>query len=129
VLRQVYPEDFEVEPVILDIRESIEREIIAEREMGWNIVLFPTPAIQRMLLVGVGIAITQQTVGLEAIQYFLLYIIDESGIDTSETQTGAMIFLGLLKIVFLIIGGKLFDRKGRRTVLFVSLSGRCCSMG
>jgi MFS family permease len=37
ILRKVYPEDFNVEPVVQDIKEALERERIAEQASGWNI--------------------------------------------------------------------------------------------
>jgi len=53
---------------VADIREAIAREEAAERAVGWNVIRKPTPALRRMLLVGVGIAIAQQAVGIDAIQ-------------------------------------------------------------
>lgn len=53
VLKQVYPEGFDVQPVIGDIKEAIERERIAEG-LGWHMILFPSPAIKRMLITGIG---------------------------------------------------------------------------
>jgi MFS family permease len=119
---------YEVGPIIQDMRDSLERERDAEKKMGWDMIIFPTPAIRRMLMVGVGIAIAQQAVGIDAIQYFLLYIIEESGIKSRAGQTGILIFLGLLKLIFIVIGGKLFDRRGRRPLLFMSLCGMAAAL-
>jgi MFS family permease len=119
---------YDVTPILIDMKEALERETTAGKTMGWDMVLFPTPAFRRMLLVGVGIAIAQQAVGIDAIQYFLVYILEESGIGDRGAQTGILIFLGLIKLLFIIVGGKLFDRRGRRPLLFVSLCGMAAAL-
>ena len=91
-------------------------------------ILFPTPAFKRMLLVGVGTAIAQQAVGIDAIQYFLVYILDEAGVKTRKTQMGILIALGLIKLGAIILAGHLFDRRGRRPLFFVSLAGMSVSL-
>ena len=63
VLEQVYPENFPVGEIIDDIKEALERERIAEQSLGWSVILSPTPAFRRMLMVGIGTAIAQQAVG------------------------------------------------------------------
>lgn len=81
-----------------------------------------------MLLVGVGTAIAQQAVGIDAIQYFLVYILDESGIKTRSAQMAILIALGVIKLVVIVLAGHLFDRKGRRPLMFVSLLGMSVSL-
>ena len=91
-------------------------------------ILFPSPAFKRMLLVGVGTAIAQQAVGIDAIQYFLVYILDESGIKSRIAQTWILIVLGFIKLPAIVLAGHLFDRKGRRPLFFVSLLGMSVSL-
>jgi hypothetical protein len=43
---------YDVSPILLDIKEAIEREVAVGRTIGWDMVLFPTPAFRRMILVG-----------------------------------------------------------------------------
>ena len=128
VLRKVYPEGFNIDPVVQDIKEALERERIAEQAVGWNMILFPTPAVKRMLLVGVGTAIAQQAVGIDAIQYYLIDVLKESGVGSEKenpekAQLGIMVMIGVIKLVFIVVGGKLFDRRGRKPLFFVSLLG------
>lgn len=126
VLQSVYPEGFNVDLVIEDIKESMERERLATNNIGWGTILNPTPAFKRMLIIGVGIAIAQQAVGIDAIQYYLLFVINESGVKDKNTQLLILMALGLIKLAFIMVGGKLFDIKGRRPLLFISLAG--CSL-
>jgi MFS family permease len=93
-----------------------------------DVIFFPTPAFKRMILVGVGTAIAQQAVGIDAIQYFLVYILDEIGISERNTQTGILIGLGIIKLAMVVVAGHLFDTKGRRPLFFVSLIGMSVSL-
>lgn len=103
---------------------SIIKDQEAERATGWYLILFPTRAYKRMLLVGLGIAVAQQLIGIDAIQYFLLYIIKEAGIKSRSGQIWVLISLGLVKLTLIITAGKIFDRKGRRPMIFMSLGGK-----
>jgi MFS family permease len=69
------------------------------------------------------VAIAQQAVGIDAIQYYLIDVLEESGIENEKTRISILILLGLLKLIFIVVGGKLFDRRGRRPLLFASLAG------
>lgn len=128
VLQKLYPPNFNVDQIIFEIKESIEREVTAERVTGWDMILFPTPAFRRMLLVGIGATVAQQAVGVDALQYFLVFIVNESGIETRGGQTAVLVLLGLVKLVFIFVGGYFFDRKGRRPLFFVSLLGMAAAL-
>lgn len=128
VLKMVYPDGYDVNVIVNEIREGMEKEAIAEHAVGWDVILFPTPAFKRMLMVGVGTAIAQQAVGIDAIQYFLVYILDESGIKSRNAQMGILLVLGVIKLLVIVAAGYLFDRKGRRPLFFVSLLGMSVSL-
>ena len=115
--------DFDIEPVAKDIKEGLERDRIAQDVIGWKTLFFPAPAIKRMLIVGVGVAISQQAVGIDAIQYYLLDVLKESGIESEKSQLAVLMLLGVLKLLFVIIGSKLLDTRGRKKLLFISLLG------
>ena len=75
-------------------------------------------------MVGVGIAVAQQAVGIDAIQYYLVDVLDASGIKSDKALYGALMGIGILKLVFIFVSSKLLDRTGRRLLLFVSLAGK-----
>ena len=123
ILQRTYPQGYDVDPVIEDIESALELERDAEQTIGWGVIFRPSPAFRRMLLVGIGTAVAQQFVGIDAIQYYLVDVIVESGIHSKEQQSLVLIFLGMLKLIFVVVGSKLFDRSGRRPLLFISLLG------
>jgi MFS family permease len=124
ILQTIYPPG-DIDHVINDIRESITLEQITEQHaVGWNIILRPTPAIRRMMFVGVGTAVAQQAVGIDAIQYYLIDVIERLGIPSGTYQSNIiLILLGTLKLAMIVVGGHLFDRHGRRPLFFISLVG------
>ncbi|GAX25840.1 hypothetical protein FisN_6Hh122 [Fistulifera solaris] len=128
ILQRIYPENFDVDAVVNDIKDALQREQAAEQAVGWGVVLHPTPAFKRMLVVGVGLPIAQQIVGVEAIQYYLVDIIEDAGFDSSVKESLVLILIGIFKAFFVVIGGKLFDRRGRKPLLLVSLSGVALSL-
>lgn len=113
-----------MDPIIRAIQEALERERIAEQAVGWQVIMFPTPAIRRMLIVGVGTAISQQAVGIDAIQYYLIDVLEESGIKNEKSRLAVLMMLGVIKLLFIFVGGNLLDRKGRKPIFFISLSGK-----
>ncbi len=123
VLEKVYPVGCNIDDIVTEIKEGIKREARAERKVGWDMLIFPTPAVRRMLMVGVGSAIAQQLVGIDAIQYFLEFILEEAGLEEGRPRILTLIGLGILKLVVIVFAGKAFDKRGRRPFLFTSLLG------
>lgn len=109
--------------VLEDIRLNVRRDLVADRQFGWDLIFYPTPAVKRMLIVGVGVAICQQAVGIDAIQYFLVYILDQSGVASDTKKAWILSGLGLVKLFFVIVASRLFDTKGRRPLMFLSCAG------
>jgi hypothetical protein len=91
----------------------------------WTLLCNPTTAMRRMLVVGVGVPICQQTTAIEAVQYYLIYILESSGVSSRSEQFQYLIVLGVIKLVVIVIAGRLFDhpRLGRRPLLLASNVG------
>ena len=122
VLYQIYPPGFNVDLIVADIQESLQRERLAEKTIGWHTIFCPTPGFRRMLTVGIGIAAAQQLVGIDAIQYYLLDII-ASATESVAAQNAILMLLGAIKLGCIFIAGKFVDSRGRRPILFISLIG------
>jgi sugar porter (SP) family MFS transporter len=127
VLKKVYPDGYDVGVIVTEIKDSIEKERIAEHAVGWGVILFPSPAFKRILLVGIGISVAQQAVGIDAIIYFMVFILNKSGIHSRITQMWILLGLGLIKLGVIFIAGLLLDRTGRRPLVFISLLGMAVS--
>ncbi|CAB9513228.1 Sugar transporter ERD6-like [Seminavis robusta] len=124
VLLSIYPKGYNVDLVIDDMKEALERERIAENAVGWGAIFHPTPAFRRMLTVGLGIATAQQLVGIDAIQYYLLDVIEQTT-DSETRQQILLILLGCVKLSCIFVAAKFFDSPaaGRRPLVFLSLAG------
>ncbi|CAB9519821.1 Putative polyol transporter 2 [Seminavis robusta] len=128
VLEQVYPPNYPVTEIVDDIKEALERERIAEQTLGWSVICSPTPAFRRMLIVGIGTAVAQQAVGIDALQYYLTDVLETSGVESNRMQSFIMVILGGVKLAVIFVSGSLFDTRGRRPLFFASLLGMAVAL-
>jgi len=123
-----YPEDYNIDSILHEIQDSTETEKLIQGVVTWRDLLVPSPAFRRMLFVGIGTAVAQQITGIDAIQYFLVFILSESGIESREQQSKILILLGIIKLFVILLAVSLFDTRGRKPLLFLSLSGMFCAL-
>ena len=139
VLQQLtpYASTEELQEAITDIQRDIEREHLLQQQqqssgfMGWITLLKETkrrPAIRQMMERGIGIAVAHEMSGIDAIQYYLVFILDASGVTSREAQGQYMFCLGFLKLASLFVASALVDKLGRRPLLLLSLSGMIVSL-
>ena len=126
VLKTVYHDWHDVDATIIEIKDSIAKESIAEQAVGWGAVFFPSPAFKCILLIGISMSVSQQAVGIDAIIYFLVFILNQSGIHSRVNQMWILLGLGLIKLGVIFIAGRLIDR-GRRPLVLISLIGMAVS--
>lgn len=72
ILVQLYPPGEDIDAVVLTIQNNIAVETRESGSVTWRQMFHPNPALKRMLVVGIGVAVCQQLVGIDAIQYVLL---------------------------------------------------------
>lgn len=121
IMQAVHGPDADVNVLLEEMEKSIKREELAKNAVSWGIL--KRPAFRRMLLVGAGTAMAQQATGIDGIQYYLLDVIDKSNLGSEVREGMVLIMLGVVKLVFIFVGGRLFDTRGRRPLLFASLIG------
>lgn len=63
VLQKMYPKDYDIDGVVKEIKEADKRDRKTSMAVGWSFIYRPSPAVLRMLLVGVGAPVCQQLVG------------------------------------------------------------------
>ena len=115
VLRRTRPgEDYEKE------LEEIESVLSEERRTGLRALL--KPSLRPMLVVGIGLAIVQQVVGVNTVVYFSPTILTYTGLHANDAIAQAL-SVGITNVVFTIIAVLLLDRVGRRVLLIAGTGG------
>ncbi len=104
------------------INEEMEEMEAAERreEAGWRELL--QPWVRLMLVVGIGLAMGQQLVGINTIIYYAPTIMSSTGL-TSSSSILATLVVGVVNVVFTIVPLVIVDRMGRRPLLLTGLVG------
>ena len=102
--------------------ELAEIETVVARERRYRIRDLLSPRLRPMLLVGLGLAIVQQAVGVNTVVYFSPTILTYTGLQASDAIAQALT-VGITNVVFTVAAVLLLDRVGRRALLFVGTSG------
>ncbi len=68
ILVQLYPPGEDIDAVVQTIENNIAVETRESGSVTWTQMFHPNPALKRMLLVGIGVAVCQQLVGIDAVQ-------------------------------------------------------------
>jgi sugar porter (SP) family MFS transporter len=79
-------------------------------------------SVRPLLVVGLGLAIFQQIVGINTVIYFAPTIFQFAGVSTSKA-IGQTVFIGITNVVFTVVAVLLLDRIGRRVLLLVGTAG------
>ncbi len=103
------------------IRRSLEKEkaipwIVRVRELL-------RPGIRWALIVGVGLAILQQFVGINTVIYYAPTIFQIAGFKTASTAILATTVVGVVNVLFTVVAIFLVDRLGRRALLLIGAAG------
>ena len=86
------------------------------------------PAVKAALLVGIGLAVLQQITGINTVIYYAPTIIQSTGIDSAGSAILASLGVGIINVVMTVVALRLLDRAGRRTLLFIGVSGMSFSL-
>src|SRR5919201_585587 len=87
------------------------------------------PGLRIALLVGVGLAILQQLVGINTIIYYAPTIFGYAGFASANTAILATSVVGVLNVLATVVAVLLVDRVGRRPLLLWGLGGMVLSLG
>lgn len=86
------------------------------------------PAVKAALLVGIGLAVLQQITGINTVIYYAPTIIQSTGIDSAGSAILASLGVGIINVLMTVVALRLLDRAGRRTLLFIGVSGMSFSL-
>lgn len=132
ILGKIYPKGYCVNAVLEDIRHGIQRDKQAQDDpnVGWSTLSDPSPSFQRILYLGWGISLIQESVGASAIEYFILDLMETSELQPAEMETIAVVGLIIIKLQCIMICSQLVDMHifGRTLMLFFSLAGMTASL-
>jgi sugar porter (SP) family MFS transporter len=124
-------QDYAARKVLEKIRRDDEEAITQELEEikgsieaqpgGWRDLL--QPAVRAALLVGVGLAVLQQVTGINTVIYYAPTIIQFTGVNGNSAAIVASLGVGVVNILATLVALRLVDRRGRRPLLMVGVSG------
>jgi SP family galactose:H+ symporter-like MFS transporter len=97
-----------------------------EKSASWRDLL--QPAVKAALLVGLGLAVLQQITGINTVIYYAPTIIQQAGIDSASSAILASLGVGVINVIMTVVALRLLDRVGRRTLLFIGVSGMSFSL-
>jgi sugar porter (SP) family MFS transporter len=107
----------DVDDEIREIKEVAEQEVSLRDLLAKN--------VRRMMLVGIGLAVFQQIVGINTVIYYAPTILKFAG----QQNTGALtqsVYIGVTNFVFTIVAILLLDRLGRR--FFLTFGTACLTV-
>lgn len=99
---------------LVDVRGSL---LIEQRQSGVR-ELFQ-PGLRTALIVGVGLAIFQQAVGINTVIYYAPIIFQKAGFVSANSAILATSVVGIVNVASTIIATFLLDKLGRRTLLLI----------
>jgi sugar porter (SP) family MFS transporter len=102
--------------------ELAEIETVVERERHSRMRDLLSPRLRPMLVVGLGLAVIQQAVGVNTVVYFSPTILTYTGLKANDAIAQALT-VGITNVVFTVIAVLLLDRVGRRALLFIGTAG------
>jgi sugar porter (SP) family MFS transporter len=115
--------DEEVDSELNEIRHVEEEE---EEQAGYRELL--APWVRPMLVVGIGLAVFQQFVGINTVIYYAPTIIKSTGL-ANVASVLATVGIGVVNVLMTVVAILVIDRVGRKPLLLVGLVGMTISLG
>lgn len=100
--------------------EEIQQTLAMEKP-DWRELLRPN--LRPALMVGIGLAVFQQFVGINTVIYYAPTIFQYAGFSSASVAILATVGVGAVNVLFTIVAMILLDRVGRRPLLMVGIVG------
>ena len=110
--------DRDVEPTINRITDTLEQE----KPPSWRDLRKPTGGLYGIVWVGLGLAVFQQSVGINVIFYYSDVLWEAVGFGEKSSFTIALVTTGV-NVLITVVAIALIDRVGRRRLLLVGSAG------
>lgn len=114
------------DPRTIDAEIRSMKEIKTKERVSISTLL--SPAIRPILFIGIGVAIFQQVIGTNTIIYYTPTILENAGFGASSAIAGT-IGIGIINVLFTIIGLLLIDMIGRRKLMLIGNVGMSLALG
>lgn len=88
-----------------------------------------SPMIKPVLLIGLGLGVLQQFVGINAVMYYGPIIFKTAGFNSDSSQIFATFCMGLINTIMSLIAVLIVDKVGRRRLLLTGTFIACISLG
>src|SRR5256714_4595009 len=75
------------------------------------------PGLRMALVVGVGLALFQQFIGINTVIYYAPIIFQEAGVSSANTAILATSLIGVVNVIFTVVASLIIDKFGRRPLL------------
>ncbi len=112
------------EAIRLEVQEI--KSSMGDSGGSWRDLL--RPAVKMALVVGIGLAVLQQITGINTVIYYAPTIIQQTGIDSASSAILASLGVGIINVIMTVVALRLLDRVGRRSLLFIGVSGMSASL-
>jgi MFS transporter, SP family, arabinose:H+ symporter len=116
VFSRIYASASEVQLRIDDVYTSI----LPGLRQDWRVIF--QPLIRRPILIGVGIAILGQFMGVNAVLYYGPTIFEQAGL-TSGDALFYQVWVGLVNVLTTVIALFIIDRVGRKNLVYFGVTG------
>jgi len=108
--------------LIKEIRDSLDNEVLSHYS-----VLFRKPYL-KLVLIGIGVGMFNQLSGINIVNYYSTDIFREAGF-SGESAFFQTVLIGLVNLIFTIVGMSLIDKFGRKFLLYVGGFGMPIFLG
>ncbi len=108
--------------LIKEIRDSLNTEVLSHYS-----VLFHKPYL-KLVLIGIGVGMFNQLSGINIVNYYSTDIFREAGF-SSESAFSQTMLIGLVNLIFTIVGMSLIDKFGRKFLLYIGGFGMPVFLG
>lgn len=123
VLLKVTETEGEADERLAEIEEAAAMDSGGEKAAVWRELARPSPAVRRMMVVGLGVMFFQQATGIDALVYYSPTIFRDAGITSESALLAATVAVGVSKTAFIVFAIALIDRVGRKPLLYISTAG------
>lgn len=124
VLETVRPDKKFIATEIKEVKDNLNQEKEVKQATFKDLVI---PWVRRIVLIGIGLAIMQQIIGVNIMMYYGTTILTESGFAHNAALI-ANIFNGVMSVLGTSIGMLIMNKVNRRTMLLGGITGTTLSL-